>query len=278
MQKLYITDLDHTFLHSSQTVSDFSKEVWNRKANHALLSIATARSFSKTHEFLDGLILKAPLILLDGAMVATTEKRLIDLRTISAQLSESIIQESNSFGIQPFVISLNDHESLEESFAIPPILNDFQSFLINNNYANDNRLIFTKKIKGVEDTLKIVYMGEEKLLRPLAEHLKKVFKESIEIKLSPENYMKCYFLTILHPLGDKAHALNIVHEYLDYLPENTTVFGDSINDIEMFKLAGTAVAVSNALDEVKEVADIVLTQSNDENAVAHYLNKTIKSS
>ena len=277
MKKLYITDLDHTFLHSSQTVSKFSKEVWNKKANHALLSVATARSFSKTHEFLKGLQLKAPLILLDGAMVATTEKKLLDIQTLSAELSEAVIQESHSFGIQPFVISLNDHQSLDETFAIPPLLNDFQSFLIANNYAKDNRLLFTKKIKGVEDTLKIVYMGEENLLRPLAKHLKKVFGKEIEIKLSPENYMKCYFLTVLHPLGDKAHALNIVHEYLDYSLENTTVFGDSINDIKMFKLAGTAVAVSNALDEVKEVADIILTKTNNQDAVAHYLNDMIKS-
>jgi hypothetical protein len=276
MQKLYITDLDHTFLHSSQTVSSFSKEVWNQKANHALLSVATARSFSKTHEFLEGLKLKAPLILLDGAMVATTEKKLLDIQTLSAKLTEAIIQESHQFDIQPFVISLTNHQTLDESFAIPPQLNNFQSFLIKNNYAKDNRLIFPKRIQGVEDTLKIVYMGEEQQLRPLAQHLKKVFGKTIEIKLSPENYMKCYFLTILHPLGDKAHALNVVHEYLNHDLKDTTVFGDSINDIKMFELAGTAVAVSNALDEVKEVADIILNRSNDEDAVAHYLNSTIK--
>jgi hydroxymethylpyrimidine pyrophosphatase-like HAD family hydrolase len=39
----------------------------------------------------------------------------------------------------------------------------------------------------------------------------------------------------------------------------------------MFKLAGTSVAVSNALDEVKELADIVLPHSNDEDGVAQYL-------
>jgi Cof subfamily protein (haloacid dehalogenase superfamily) len=275
MHKLYITDLDHTFLHSSQRVSDFSKKIWNEKADHALLSVATARSFSKTHEFLQGLPLKAPLILLDGAMVATTEKKLIDVQTLSAELSSAIIQESHAFEIQPFVISLNSHQSLEETFAIPPLLNDFQSFLIGNNYATDKRLAFRKKIEGVEDTLKIVYMGNENLLRPLSEHLKKVFGNRIEVKLAPENYMKCYFLTILHPLGDKAHALNIVHEYLDYSAEETTVFGDSLNDIGMFKLAGTAVAVSNALTEVKELADIVLTKNNDEDAVAHYLKTDI---
>ena len=275
MHKLYITDLDHTFLHSSQRVSDFSKQIWKEKANHALLSVATARSFSKTHEFLKGLPLKAPLILLDGAMVATSEKKLINVQTLSAQLSSAIIHESHSFDIQPFVISLNDHQSLEETFAIPPLLNDFQSFLIGNNYANDKRLDFKKKIEGVDDTLKIVYMGEEQKLRPLSEHLKKIFGNTIEVKLAPENYMKCYFLTILHPLGDKAHALNCVHEYLDYSVKETTVFGDSINDIGMFKLAGTSVAVSNALTEVKEIASIVLDKSNDEDAVAHYLNENI---
>ena len=277
MQKLYITDLDHTFLHSSQRVSDFSKQIWNEKVDHALLSVATARSFSKTHEFLKGLPLKAPLILLDGAMVATSDKKLIDIQTLSAELTSAIIQESHAFDIQPFVISLNSRQSLEETFAIPPLLNDFQSFLIKNNYATDKRLLFKKKIEGVDDTLKIVYMGNEKHLRPLAEHLKKVFGKKIEVKLSPENYMKCYFLTILHPLGDKAHALNSVHEYLNYSEKDTTVFGDSLNDIGMFKLAGTAVAVSNALDEVKEVADIVLTQSNDEDAVANYLQESINS-
>jgi hypothetical protein len=277
MKRLYITDLDHTFLHSSQKVTSFSKKIWNEKANHALLSVATARSFSKTHEFLEGLQLDAPLILLDGAMVATTEKKLIDVQTLSQELSSAIIEESHAFDIQPFVISLNDHTSLDETFAIPPLLNDFQSFLIGNNYANDNRLKFMKKIEGVNDTLKIVYMGEERLLRPLSEHLKKLFGNTIEVKLSPENYMKCYFLTILHPLGDKAHALKIVHEYLDYSLTETTVFGDSLNDIEMFKLAGTAVAVKNALEEVKAVADIILTETNDQNAVANYLEKTIES-
>ena len=42
----------------------------------------------------------------------------------------------------------------------------------------------------------------------------------------------------------------------------------------MLKLAGTAVAVSNAIDEVKAVADHI-TESNDQDGVAIYLEKTI---
>ena len=277
MKKLFITDLDHTFLHSNQTVSNFSKQTWNEKSKHALLSVATARSFSKTQEFLKELKLNLPLILLDGAMVATTEKKLISLNTLTKELSNAIIKESSTFGIYPYVIALNNKETLEENFDIPPILNHYQKFLIEKHYTSDKRLVHKKRIEGLDNTLKLVYMGEESLLRPLSIHLKKVFDSQIEVKLSPENYMKCYFLTILHPLSDKAHALVKVHEYLNRDIKDTTVFGDSLNDIDMFKLAGKAIAVANALEEVKKEADVVLKESNDEDAVAKYLQQHIKS-
>jgi Cof subfamily protein (haloacid dehalogenase superfamily) len=271
MKKLFITDLDHTFLHSSQKVTQFSRETWNSMAHNTLLSVATARSFNKTKEFLKDIYLKAPLILLDGAMVVTIEKKIIDLKTLSKKVTDSLIEEGKKFNIEPFIISLNDKSTLEERFALPPIMNSFQSYLIDKSYSKDPRIEYKSKLEGVKNTLKIVYMAEEKLLRPLSIHLKKVFKDEIEIKLSPEKYMGCWFLTILHPLGDKAHALHKVSEYLDIPLANITVFGDSINDIEMFKIAGTSVAVSNALDEVKREASIILPHSNDEDAVAKYL-------
>ena len=277
MKKLFITDLDHTFLHSSQTVSHFSQQIWNEKSQHALLSVATARSFSKTQEFLEGLELNLPLILLDGAMIATTDKKLISLNTLSKELSDAIIEESSRFGIYPYVIALKDKKTLDESFDIPPILNYYQKFLIDKHYTSDKRIVHKTRIEGDDNTLKLVYMGEESLLRPLSIHLKKVFGSQIEVKLSPENYMNCYFLTILHPLSDKAHALIKVHEYLERDIKETTVFGDSINDIEMFRLAGNAVAVANALEEVKREADVVLKESNDEDAVAKYLQQMVKS-
>jgi hydroxymethylpyrimidine pyrophosphatase-like HAD family hydrolase len=64
-------------------------------------------------------------------------------------------------------------------------------------------------------------------------------------------------------------------EYLERDIKDVTVFGDSVNDIGMFKLAGTAVAVSNALDEVKAVADVVLPHSNDQDGVARYLDNVV---
>ncbi|MBS6935602.1 MAG: HAD hydrolase family protein [Clostridium sp.] len=49
--------------------------------------------------------------------------------------------------------------------------------------------------------------------------------------------------------------------------ENITVFGDQANDKEMFEKAGTKIAVHNANQELKVLADIVI-ESNDDDGVA----------
>ena len=51
-----------------------------------------------------------------------------------------------------------------------------------------------------------------------------------------------------------------------------SVFGDSLNDILMFKKAKVSVAVKNALEEVKKEATVILPYTNDEDGVAKYLS------
>lgn len=266
---IYITDLDHTFLRTDQSVSSFSREVWNARSKEAILSVATARSFQKTHDFLDKLHLDAPMILLDGTMIVSPEKKLIDLKTINKALGDAIVEVGLKFDIDPFIIALKDMQ-LNETFLYPRKLNEHQKFVL-KGYKNDPRLQFNPENKTMELNLKIVYFGDYATLKPLTEALKSTFGDTIECKLSPEKYSDGYFLTILHPEGDKAHALQKVMDYLGRDPADVTVFGDSVNDIGMFKLAGTSVAVSNALEEVKAVADVILPHSNDEDGVAKYL-------
>jgi len=269
---IYITDLDHTFLRTDQSVSDFSAKIWNEKTKNSILSVATARSFQKSHDFLDKLHLDAPMILLDGTMIVSPEKKLIDIKTVNKELGDAIIDEGSRYGIYPFVIALKEIKTLDEAFLFPTTLNTHQHGVL-ENYRNDPRMVECKHIRAMEMNLKIVYFGDLKTLKPLTEHFEKTFGKELEYKLSPEKYSDGWFLTILHPEGDKAHALQKVADYINRDTHDITVFGDSINDIGMFKLAGTSVAVSNALDEVKAVADVVLPHSNDEDAVARYLEK-----
>ncbi len=266
---LYVSDLDKTLLRSNLTLSDFTKEVWNKKAKSALMSIATARSLKKSLEFLDALELNAPLVLLDGAMVATKHKEILDLKALNYQKSKEILEFSSSFGIQPFIVGLEGEEA-NERFLYPKELNAFQQQLI-TTYKNDSRLQAKSKILPLQYNLKMVYMGNETEIKSLECALKKEFGSTIEIKCQKDVYFDCYFLTILHPDGDKAHALKKVLKLTNHTKEELTTFGDSHNDIRMFNLASTSVAVANACDELKSIATHTLEKTNDEDGVAHYL-------
>lgn len=56
---------------------------------------------------------------------------------------------------------------------------------------------------------------------------------------------------------DKGTALNLVCRYLDVSPADCVAFGDSMNDAEILRAAGTGVAMGNAEASVKEIADRV---------------------
>jgi len=274
MNRLFLTDLDHTFLNSNQEISSFSKEVWNRKSKEFFLSVATARSLAKVKEFFSGLHLNSPLILLDGAMIISPDEKIIDLNLLDLELGREIIEVGKKYNIYPFIIELDSLKNLKERFFIPKfnLLNSYQSYLIENNYKSDKRIETLDKITPQKNILKIVYMGEREVLEPLTKELKERFGSNLELKLAPEKYMNCYFLTILNPKADKSHGLEILSEYLNIPLKSVTTFGDSLNDIGMFRLSGTSVAVKNALDEVKKEADIILEYSNDEDGVAKYLD------
>ena len=273
MKNIYITDLDHTFLRTDLSVSDFTKEIWNDMAVDSIVSIATARTYKKTTQFLKNIHVNAPMILLDGALIATIDKKIIDTKFIDKETGDVIISEGAKFGIYPFILSLAD-KNLSEAFSYATTLNAYQIEIL-KNYKNDDHHHQYRELRAMEDNFKIVYFGDEELLRKLALHLKGIFGHSLKYILAPEAYAGCYFLTVLHRDADKSHGIRSVSEYIDFDLKKLTVFGDNFNDIGMFELAGTSVAVANAQEDVKKLAKIVLPHTNDEDGVAKYL-KSLK--
>ncbi|RLA71675.1 MAG: haloacid dehalogenase [Epsilonproteobacteria bacterium] len=269
MKNIYITDLDHTFLRNDLSISDYTKNIWNSYRANSILSIATARTYKKTAQFLKDIHVNAPMILLDGALIATMERKIIDTKFINAEVADTIIDEGGKFGIYPFVLALAD-KNLNEAFLYSTILNEHQKEVL-TRYANDDNLQECRDIRAMDDNFKIVYMGEEKLLRKLSLHLEEIFGDSLKYILAPEAYIGCYFLTILHKDADKSHGIQSVSEYSSFDLSKLTVFGDNYNDLGMFELAGTSVAMANAQIKVKSEADIILPHTNDEDGVAKYL-------
>jgi Cof subfamily protein (haloacid dehalogenase superfamily) len=269
MNTIYITDLDHTFLRTDLSISDFTRSVWNERAQHHRLSVATARSFKKTEQFLKDLHVNAPMILLDGSLIVSEDKKIIDTKFITKELGDAVIDEGIKLGLYPFVLALAD-QNLNECFLYPTQGNAYQHKLL-TRYTKDDNLIEKGAIRAMDDNFKLVYMGEEAELKHLRHHLRAIFKERLKYILAPEAYMGCYFLTLLHSDADKAHGIRVVSEYLGYDVKDFTVFGDNLNDLGMFQLCGTSVAVSNAHPKLKKHADTVLPHSNDDDAVAKYL-------
>jgi len=275
MKNIYITDLDHTFLRNDLSVSDYTKKIWNSFSDSSIMGIATARTHMKTAQFLKGVDVNAPMILLDGALVATMDKKIIETKTLGRDVSDMIIDEGWKFGIYPFVLSLSDEKNLRESFLHDKVLNKYQAEVL-KRYSSDDNLQSFDGIRAEDKNFKIVYMADEELLIELHEHLVNIFGEDLKYILAPEAYVGCHFLTILHKDADKAHGIKSVSEYLGFDLKNLTVFGDNFNDMGMFDLANTSVAVANAQPEVKDMATYVSTLTNEEDGVASYLEELAK--
>ena len=270
MKNIYITDLDHTFLRNDLSLSDYTKTIWNAKAQNSVLSVATARTYRKTTQFLKGVSINAPMILLDGSLIATTDKKIIDTKFVTKEISDEIIALGSRFKIYPFVLALDDSIGLNEVFLHDAVLNRFQKEVL-SRYVKEDNLQEIKNIQALKNNFKIVYMGDENLLRELEREIKQIFGDTLKYILAPEAYVGCYFLTILHKDADKSYGIKSVSEYCGFDLKYLTVFGDNFNDVGMFELAGISVAVANAQSGVKELADIVSPYTNDEDAVAKYL-------
>jgi len=270
--QLFLSDLDFTLLRSDTTISNFTKEIWNRANSKAKLSIATARSFTGVSKLLKKLELKEPMILLDGSIIARADGEILHMAYINKNLGSEIVELARKeFNIEPLIVA---HEGGVEKFFYPKYLNSYQEELI-KSIQIDQRVFARNEFWAKEYNLKIVYQANKEIGENLESLLKSIFGNNIEIKLSNDPYYNCYFITILNPKGDKAYALQKLEEIENIDIKDTTVFGDSHNDIGLFEIAGVKVAVANAIEELKQRADIILPHSNEEDAVAKYLQKSI---
>jgi Cof subfamily protein (haloacid dehalogenase superfamily) len=274
MHSFYLTDLDKTFLHTDLSISDYSRRVWNECVERgARLSVATARSLTGVRKLLQGLELREPLILLDGVVIATIDGRLIDVAALDRELGDEVIALARrELGMEPLLVGME--RDGQERFVYPAHPNRYQQELLKTMH-NDRRILDVHDMRAMDRNLKIVYMESEAKTAELEERLRERLGEAIEIKRSADPYIDCWFLTVLHPLGDKAHALAKLESLEGVDKVHTTVFGDSHNDLGLFAMAGRKIAVANAIDELKARADIVLPRSNDEDAVAHFLAEEI---
>ena len=72
----------------------------------------------------------------------------------------------------------------------------------------------------------------------------------------------------------KENAIMKIAEECEFSTDSIIAFGDDYADIGMLELCGTGVEMGNAIDEVKESADIVIG-SNDEEGILDFIENEI---
>ena len=81
------------------------------------------------------------------------------------------------------------------------------------------------------------------------------------------------FTDLIPADGGKAAGMRVVLEHFGWSKDNAIAFGDGGNDVDMLRFAGIGVAMGNATDEPKSVADYVTDNVDDAgiaNALKHF--------
>lgn len=116
---------------------------------------------------------------------------------------------------------------------------------------------------------KFLIPGEPELLIQLESEMTAALSEQMEV------FRSAPFFLELPPKGiDKAQSLQRLLTHLGLERESLMAFGDGFNDLSMIQFAGKGVAIANAVEEVKSIADFVTT-SNEEDGIAHALEQLL---
>lgn len=70
----------------------------------------------------------------------------------------------------------------------------------------------------------------------------------------------------------KSYGMRKMLEYTSFTQCDTIAFGDGFNDLDMMRFAGMGIAMGNAVEQIKNVADRV-TASVDEDGILHALEE-----
>ena len=85
-----------------------------------------------------------------------------------------------------------------------------------------------------------------------------------------------YFTMIMHEEASKSKAIAALAEHWGIKSTEIAAFGDDIIDIDMLQHCGIGVAMENAIDEVKTVADYIC-DTNENDGVAKWIEEYVLS-
>ena len=260
--KLIAVDIDGTLLNSKGELTQITKDkILKAVDNGVVFTISTGRPIQGVMPLVEKIGLDIPLITYNGSMVlkANTMEVLYS-RTLENSDSRQIYTIGEDWDITMMIWSDNKLYSNKDNKK-----SNYYSEITNTPLILVNSL--EEVSKGV--TKFLWYEDEDKIKKFMPELMERLKSETVSVHTS-----RPYFLEFVDRMASKAIAIEKLSEVYDIKREEVIAIGDSYNDISMLEYAGMGVAMENAPEDIKKIADYI-TKSCDEDGVAYAIDKFI---
>jgi len=263
--KLIAVDVDGTLLDSSNRITEETKKAIELcKEKGVIFTISSGRPIQGVEKLNKILDLDTPFITYNGAMVVMGKsKTILYEQKLSASNANSAIKLGEKWGTTIFVWADN------KLYA-----NDINQRTINYSEIANIEPEFVKNLSDItgNGVSKVLWYDEIENINKYLGRVGEFISDDINYHTS-----KPMFLEFVDKNASKAIAMEKIGDYYNISQKEMIAVGDGLNDISMIEYAGLGVAMGNAHDLVKNKAQYI-TLSNDQDGVAHVINKFILNS
>lgn len=281
--KLITIDLDGTLLASDGSISQENREAIIEAQQKGLqVAISSGRSMHDTKEILKKAGLDCSIMTGNGAVVFHAGER-IQYLPIPLYVMTEIMTKMEEIGIY-YEVYTNEGVYIEENSKafLANEMEQIQNKTGSLNMEEANRIVAIQHhqngITYVPDFQLIDYRTLEVyklfVLSFDSEKRKKLqayLRERDDVSITTSGEQK---IEIANWKASKGNALAFFAESMSVLLKDTVAMGDNLNDVSMFQVAGTGIAMANAEEQLKEEADYV-SKHHDEDGVAFGLREWV---
>ena len=262
---MVVLDLDDTLLRDDHTISPRTKKaLMDAQEVGVKVVLASGRpTFAMTH------IAKELELAKYGSFILSFNGANITNCATNEQIFSSTLSPETAHELY--------HISKQEGVWIHTYVGDDIVTPANNEYTNIEAEITGMPIIEREDFVGAIQVPVVKVLMVGAPEklviLEKKLQQQLEGKLTVVT-SKPYFLEFTESGVDKGTSLHHLISKLGIKQEEVIAMGDSYNDLAMIKFAGLGVAMGNAPDDIKAIANYV-ADTNMEDGVAKVVESFI---
>ena len=239
------------------------------------LVIASGRPAKGIFQYGDQLEMKMH----NGLFVCYNGARVVDCQTgevyvnvtIPKETTQRVLNHMKKFDVRP-MITHGSHMVVEDVYNCMVKDGDREFNVIEyESRMNGYKLMEVEDLESFVDgpVNKILTAGDSDYLQAHYKEMSAPFEGELSMMFTANFYYEFTANGV-----DKGKALTIAMDKLGILPEECIAFGDAENDISMLKFAGIGVAMGNAQQCVKDIADEI-TDDNEHDGIAKSLYKHI---